>query len=114
MTIPDILAECDKALALAEEATPGPWLNHDPGIGDSRTVRTQSELTIATVLSNHEGDLIANFRTFTPDAALALKVAIEELNAIEKLDMDQGLYRAKVFARSALQSIIDSFTHEQH
>lgn len=127
MTIPDILAECDKTLALAEKATPGPWHIAKGGLGNTERLdtvyATHEDLHYICACRDfaciHDRErntenaaLIAHSRTFTPDAARALKVAIEALR--DKSIYETTMPESQRTATNALQSIINSFTHEQH
>lgn len=120
MTIPDILAKCHKTLALAEKATPGPWKSLGYGFG---TKVSPGDIGFCHGFQDdcegpeidrgpHSAAFIAHSRTFTPAAALALKSNIEKWQRLKIAYAETDT--AWIIADEALQSILNSFTHEQH
>lgn len=127
-TITDILAECDKALVLAEKATPGPWTERQIFFLHDRTIqdpKPNGRHTISrTTNTNEDRAFIAHSRTFTPDAARATKSAIEINRAIYQDHLAEAAHNQGYIGMptgpcscpscKTIRAILNSFTHEQH
>lgn len=111
ITLEDIKAECRAVIALADKATPGPWVEN----ATRNEVQTPHRLTVATCLpttfaqdrsSEHANlQFITRTRTFTPAAAKALLVAIDALESMQK----HGMPSVHEYCTSTLESICALF-----
>lgn len=73
-----VLQEIDAALALAEKATPGPWITAPEHIED-REIWNKTGICFASAKEPSDRAFIATSRTGLPTALRCLKTAIEGL-----------------------------------
>lgn len=122
-----VLQEMDAALALAEKATPGPWLAQEGSntnddnkifIRESDDVRHAGGCWLAEMvgqlIAGNERDnaaFIATSRTLLPTSLLCLKTSIDELLEIiaEAAEDSHGERRLRIVAVNALTTLCDQW-----